>query len=194
MKKKLVFATNNAHKLLEVREILKDYLEVLSLQDIGCFEDIEETGSTLEENAKIKAEFIKSKYGYDCFADDTGLEVEALGGLPGVKSARYAGDENNSEANIKKLLSAMADYNNREARFRTVIALILGDEIHFFEGIVNGNILLEKKGDGGFGYDPVFSPNAYNGKSFAELGNEIKNDISHRSNAVKKLATYLIKN
>ncbi len=196
--KKIVFATNNQHKLDEIRSILGDMFEIVSLRDIGCHEDIPETGTTLEANARQKAEYIFEKYGLSCFADDTGLEVDALGGAPGVYSARYAGGEgHDSEANMQKLLSELGENNNRKARFRTVIALILSGvrseepcEVLFFEGIVNGNIAREKHGTEGFGYDPIFVPDGYD-KSFAELGMDIKNNISHRARAVKKLAEYL---
>ena len=172
--------------------------EIVSLRDIGCHEDIPETGTTLEANARQKAEYIFEKYGLSCFADDTGLEVDALGGAPGVYSARYAGGEgHDSEANMQKLLCELGENNNRKARFRTVIALILSEvrseepcEVLFFEGIVNGNIAREKHGTEGFGYDPIFVPDGYD-KSFAELGMDIKNNISHRARAVKKLAEYL---
>ena len=196
--KKIVFATNNQHKLDEIRSILGDLFEIVSLRDIGCHEDIPETGTTLEANARQKAEYIFEKYGLSCFADDTGLEVDALGGAPGVYSARYAGGEgHDSEANMQKLLCELGENNNRKARFRTVIALILSGarseepcEVLFFEGIVNGNIAREKHGTEGFGYDPIFVPDGYD-KSFAELGMDVKNNISHRERAVKKLAEYL---
>ena len=196
--KKIVFATNNQHKLDEIRSILGDMFEIVSLRDIGCHEDIPETGTTLEANARQKAEYIFEKYRLSCFADDTGLEVDALGGAPGVYSARYAGGEgHDSEANMQKLLCELGENNNRKARFRTVIALILSEvrseepcEVLFFEGIVNGNIAREKHGTEGFGYDPIFVPDGYD-KSFAELGMDIKNNISHRARAVKKLAEYL---
>lgn len=187
---KLVFATNNLHKLDEVRKITADYAEIVSLSDIDCHDDIPETGSTLEENALQKARYIKDKFGCDCFADDTGLEVEALGGAPGVFSARYAGDAHDSEANMRKLLSEMEGEENRKARFRTVIALILDGKEYMFEGIVNGIITKEKRGAEGFGYDPVFMPDGYT-KTFAELGDNVKNTISHRAEAVKKLSAFL---
>lgn len=195
---KIVFATNNQHKLQEIREILGDQFEILSLADIGCHEDIPETGNTLEANAHQKAEYIFDHYHIDCFADDTGLEVDALGGAPGVHSARYAeGTDHNSEANMAKLLRELGDNDNRKARFRTVISLIQmegGNPVcsreYQFEGIVEGRIDREKHGSEGFGYDPVFIPEGYD-KSFAELGEEIKNQISHRARAVKKLAEWL---
>lgn len=161
MKKKLVFATNNAHKLEEIRAILGDKVKVLSLKDIRCEADIPETADTLEGNAALKAEYIHAHYGMDCFADDTGLEVEALDGAPGVYSARYAGGEgHDSEANMKKLLAELKGKENRKAQFRTAICLIEGGEKHLFEGIVKGEIIREKKGSSGFGYDPVFVPEA----------------------------------
>lgn len=191
--KKLVFATNNAHKLEEIRAILGDKVEILSLNDINCHADIPETADTLQGNAALKAQYIYENYGLDCFADDTGLEVEALNGAPGIYSARYAGGEgHDSEANMKKLLSEMQDKDNRKARFRTVICLIEGGEEHFFEGIVNGSIIRERKGGAGFGYDPVFMPDGYS-ETFAEMGNDEKNKISHRARAVQKLCEYLNK-
>ena len=191
--KKLVFATNNAHKLEEIRAILGDKVEILSLNDINCHADIPETADTLQGNAALKAQYIYENYGLDCFADDTGLEVEALNGAPGIYSARYAGGEgHDSEANMKKLLSEMQDKENRKARFRTVIYLIEGGKEHFFEGIVNGSIIRERKGGAGFGYDPVFIPDGYS-ETFAEMGNDEKNKISHRARAVQKLCEYLNK-
>ncbi len=195
---KIVFATNNQHKLRELREILGDQFEILSLADIGCHEDIPETGNTLEANAHQKAEYVFDHYHIDCFADDTGLEVDALGGAPGVHSARYAeGTDHNSEANMDKLLRELGNNTNRQARFRTVISLIQmegGNPVcsreYQFEGSVEGRIGHEKHGNGGFGYDPLFIPEGYD-KSFAELGEEVKNQISHRARAVKKLAEWL---
>lgn len=192
MKKKLVFATNNAHKLEELRAILGGTIEILSLADINCHADIPETADTLEGNARQKSLFIYEHYGLDCFADDTGLEVECLNGAPGVYSARYAGDGHDSQANMEKLLVEMKDKTNRKARFRTVISLIEKGEEHQFEGIVNGRIIEQKKGDAGFGYDPIFQPDGYD-ETFAELGNEIKNKISHRARAVASLCEYLSK-
>lgn len=190
-KRKLVFATNNNHKLEEIRTILGQQIDVLSLKDINCHEDIPETAETLEGNALIKARFVYEHYHLDCFADDTGLEVEALNGAPGVYSARYAGGEgHDSEANMKKLLQEMQGKANRKARFRTVIAFIEGGDTHLFEGTVHGNITEEKQGDSGFGYDPIFRPDGFS-ETFAEMGNEAKNQISHRANAVKKLCEYL---
>lgn len=187
---KLVFATNNLHKLDEVRKITVGRAEIASLRDINCHDDIPETGSTLEENALQKARYIKDKFGLDCFADDTGLEVEALGGAPGVYSARYAGEAHDSEANMRKLLSEMDGKENRRARFRTAIALILDGKEYMFEGIVNGIITEYKRGTNGFGYDPVFMPDGYT-KTFAELGDNVKNAISHRAEAVRKLSAFL---
>ena len=190
---RIVFATNNQHKLSEIRQILGSRVEVLSLKDIGCNADIPETGSTLEENALQKAQYVYDNYHIDCFADDTGLEVDALGGAPGVYSARYAGGEgHDSEANMTKLLGELGENNNRRARFRTVIALIQQGEVHEFEGIVNGQIIRERRGGEGFGYDPIFQPDGYD-QTFAELGIEIKNQISHRARATQKLADYLLK-
>ena len=209
---KIVFATNNQHKLDEIRAILGPSFEVVSLADIGCHEDIPETGQTLEENALMKAQYIYDHYHVSCFADDTGLEVEALNGAPGVYSARYAsleavpadspqGLSHDSEANMARLLRELANNNNRKARFRTVIALIEKKDVcpcgctsiqvvHKFEGIVNGEIIRERRGGEGFGYDPIFQPDGYD-KTFAELGSDIKNSISHRARATQKLADYL---
>jgi len=190
---KLVFATNNTHKLDEIRAILGNKIEILSLNDIDCHDEIPETADTLEGNALQKAMYIKEHYGYDCFADDTGLEVSALGGAPGVHTARYAENtDHDSEANMNKLLKELEGKNDRSAQFRTVIALLLNGEQHLFEGIVKGDILTEKRGSEGFGYDPVFSPEQYS-ESFAELGAEVKNKISHRARAVAKLVEYLNK-
>ena len=190
---KLVFATNNKHKLQEVRDILGGSIEVLSLNDINCHDDIPETGTTLEENALIKARWISEKYGYDCFADDTGLEVEALDGAPGVYSARYAGEECDSQANMNKLLQNLTGKNNRNAQFRTVIALIINKEEILFDGAVKGVISEIKMGEAGFGYDPIFIPEGYS-VSFAQMGSEIKNSISHRYRATQKLSNYLNNN
>lgn len=191
-KMKIVFATNNKNKLREIRNILSEDFEIVSLADIGCNEDIPETGSTLEENAMQKAKYIYDKYNIDCFADDTGLEVDALNGMPGVHSARYAeGVGHDSEANMAKLLHNLDGKMNRTAKFRTVITLIRkGKKPMQFEGRIDGQITKEKHGTGGFGYDPIFMPSGYD-KSFAELGDEIKNGISHRARAVNKLADYL---
>lgn len=188
---KLVFATNNSHKLSEIRAILGQEMEILSLSDIGCHDDIPETADTLQGNALIKARWVKERYGYDCFADDTGLEVTALGGGPGVHTARYAyPDRHDPEANTQKLLASLQGETDRTAQFRTVIALILNGEEHLFEGIVRGEITTEKRGTEGFGYDPVFAPEDME-KTFAELGTDVKNTISHRARAVAKLAAFL---
>lgn len=193
MKKKLVFATNNAHKLEEIKNILGDKVEILSLADIDCHTDIPETADTLEGNARQKAMYVYTHYGMDCFADDTGLEVDALEGAPGVHSARYASEKgHDSQANMEKLLREMEEKNDRKAQFRTIISLIEKGEEKQFEGIVRGEILRERKGNAGFGYDPVFRPKGYD-KTFAELGNEIKNKISHRARAVAALCEYLSK-
>ena len=224
---RIVFATNNQHKLSEIRQILGSRVEVLSLKDIGCNVDIPETGSTLEENALQKAQYVYDHYHIDCFADDTGLEVDALGGAPGVYSARYAAigsapvaapspssssapsasapsaavgcaaavpqhKGHDSEANMARLLRELGENNNRHARFRTVIALIQHGEVHEFEGIVNGEIIRERRGGEGFGYDPIFQPDGYD-KTFAELGTDIKNQISHRARATAKLCDFLTK-
>lgn len=188
---KIVFATNNKHKLEEIKDILGKDFEIVSLAEIGCHEDIPETGLTLEENARQKSTYIVEHYNHDCFADDTGLEVDALNGEPGVHSARYAeGTDHDSEANMRKLLSKMSNVKKRTARFRTVISLIINGVEHQFEERVEGRIATEKHGTEGFGYDPIFIPEGYD-KSFAELGEEVKNQISHRARAVKKLAEYL---
>ena len=186
----LVFATNNAHKLEEVRQILGDRFKVLSLNDINCHEDIPETADTFQGNALQKARYVKEHYGYDCFADDTGLEVKALDGAPGVHSARYAGDHD-SEANMTKLLQELEKKSDRSAQFRTVIALILNGQEVLFEGIVTGQIATERHyGDGGFGYDPIFVPDGYT-ETFSQMSAQSKNLISHRGRAVRKLADYL---
>lgn len=191
IKRKLVFATNNAHKLSEICAIIGDKFEILSLNDIECFADIPETADTLEGNALQKAEYVYNNYGLDCFADDTGLEVDALGGRPGVHTARYAfPDRYDPEANTEKLLQELDGKENRRARFRTAIAYIRGGEKYLFEGVVEGEISTEKRGDKGFGYDPVFIPEN-TGETFAELGVEVKNQISHRARAVAKLCEYL---
>lgn len=187
---KMVVATNNAHKLKEIAAILGQEIELLSLKDIQCFADIPETADTLEGNARQKAMYIYENYGMDCFADDTGLEVEALGGAPGVFSARYAGEGHDSEANMQKLLKELAGKENRKAQFRTVICLIRNGKEHLFEGIVKGEIIQEKRGGEGFGYDPIFVPEGYD-LTFAELGDDVKNTISHRARAVEKLCQFL---
>lgn len=190
MKKKFVFATNNAHKLEEVMSILGNKIELLSLKDIECHDEIPETADTLEGNALLKARYIYERYHTDCFADDTGLEVEALHGAPGVYSARYAGNNHNSENNMRKLLEELKGVNNRNARFRTVFALIIDGKEHLFEGIVNGEIVSVRKGTSGFGYDPIFVPKGYT-QTFAEMGNAEKNKISHRAIATQKLCKFL---
>ena len=189
--KSLVFATNNKHKLQEVSEILGEQIKILTLKDIQCEEEIPETSDTIQGNAHQKANYIYTKYQVDCFADDTGLEVEALDGAPGVYSARYAGTAHDSQANRQKLLNEMRDKENRNAQFRTAILLILDGKKHLFEGTVKGTITHTEKGADGFGYDSVFIPEGYD-KTFAELGEEIKNKISHRAEAVKKLAKFLL--
>lgn len=192
--KKIVFATNNKNKLAEIREMLAGTgFEVLSLADIGCHDDISETAATLEGNALQKANYVYNKYATPCFADDTGLEVDALGGEPGVYSARYAGGEgHDSEANMAKLLAELGGNSDRRARFRTVIALIEGgqEEPKLFEGIVTGEITADRRGGEGFGYDPIFRPDGH-AETFAEMGHEMKNKISHRARAVAKLVEYL---
>lgn len=191
MKKDIVFATNNPHKLEEVRSILGGSLRVRSLEEIGCHDDIPETADTLEGNALIKARWVKERYGYDCFADDTGLMVDALGGEPGVLSARYAGPQCCSEDNIDKLLGRLEGQTQRDAHFSTVIALVCDGATHTFEGRVDGSIASARRGQGGFGYDPVFI-SAETGLSFAEMTPEAKNAISHRGKAVRLLADYLL--
>ncbi len=186
---KLVFATNNLHKLAEVRAILKNH-QILSLQDIGCFEDIPETKNTIKGNAIQKALYVAEKYGYYCFADDTGLEVAVLNGEPGVYSARYAGRDCNSVDNINKLLKAMKGKTNRIAQFKTVVALTTSSQTKTFTGVCKGKILTELHGKNGFGYDPIFLPDGFN-KSFAEMQQQEKSAISHRGKAVKQLINYL---
>ena len=187
----IVFATNNAHKLEEVRQILGADITVKSLAEIDCHDDIPETSDTLEGNALQKARWVKERYGYDCFADDTGLMVDAIDGAPGVYSARYAGEHCSPEDNIIKLLGELEGEINRKAHFSTVIALLLGDEIHTFSGTVHGSIATERHGTGGFGYDPVFIADE-TGMAFAEMSAEAKNAISHRGRAVRKLASFLL--
>lgn len=187
---KLVFATNNSHKLDEIRKIAGDCFEILSLNDINCHADIPETGNTFDANAFIKAKYVKENFGYDCFADDTGLEVEALNGAPGVYSARYAGEDCNPQNNMHKLLEEMKGATNRKAAFKTVIALILDNETYYFEGKIDGRIIEEKRGEHGFGYDPIFIPDGYD-ETFAELGEETKNTISHRALATQQLLKFL---
>jgi XTP/dITP diphosphohydrolase len=187
---KLVFATNNLNKLKEVQEMLPDTIELLSLKDINCFDEIDETETTLEGNAKLKADYITTKFGFNCFADDTGLEVESLDGKPGVYSARFAGEPANSENNMQKLLVDLEHKKNRKAQFRTAISLNINDQKFIFEGICNGEVLTKKHGEKGFGYDPIFKPEGFN-KSFAEMTSEEKNTISHRGIAVQKLVAFL---
>lgn len=187
----IVFASNNKHKLEEVTDILSSKYYVVSLAEIGCFDDIPETSDTLEGNALLKARHVFDKYHIDCFADDTGLEVEALSGRPGVYSARYAGEGCSYQDNVNKLLAEMEGITNRRARFRTVIALIAGNQVRYFEGVVNGSISTEKKGNSGFGYDPVFIPDGYD-QTFAEMTAGLKNTISHRALAVGNLAKALL--
>lgn len=187
----IVFATNNKHKLDEIRQIAGDRISILSLADIGCRDDIPEDGLTLEENALIKARWVKEKYGYDCFADDTGLEVESLNGEPGVRSARYASEEgHDSQANMKLLLKNLEGKSNRDARFRTVIALIKDNEEKLVEGVVEGTIIEKGRGKDGFGYDPIFQPTGFD-ITFAEMDPAQKNAISHRGRAMKKLLPLL---
>jgi len=187
---KLVFATHNEHKLNEVQRMLPKEITLLTLDEIGCFEDIPETSNTIEGNAIQKALYIKEKYGYDTFADDTGLEVAALDNAPGVYSARYAGEAKNNEANIDLLLANMKDKQERQAQFKTIFALCLGEDLHTFEGIVRGEITHERKGEGGFGYDAVFLPEGYT-DTFAQMSADQKNSISHRGRALQKLSTFL---
>ena len=187
---KICFATNNPKKIEEVKAALGDRFEIVSLKDIGCLEELPETGDTLEHNAFQKAKYVKEHFGVDCFADDTGLEVDALEGEPGVYSGRYAGEPRSDERNIDLLLKNLGETSLRSARFKTVIALLLGEEEYKFEGIAEGEILRERTGEGGFGYDPVFLPKGYS-KSFAELSLAEKNQISHRGKAVSELITFL---
>lgn len=189
---KLVFATNNLNKLKEIQEILSNSIEILSLKDINCFDEIDETETTLEGNAKLKADYITNKFGYNCFADDTGLEVESLDGKPGVYSARFAGEPANSENNMQKLLSELENKSNRKSQFRTVVSLNINDENFLFEGICKGDILHQKQGKKGFGYDPIFKPEGYD-ISFAEMSSTTKNKISHRGIAIQKLVDFLNK-
>ena len=186
----LVFATNNHNKLIEVQQLLPDTIKLLSLSDIGCNEEIPETAETLAGNAQLKADYVTQRYGYDCFADDTGLAVDALNGAPGVYSARYAGEDCTPEDNIQKLLAELINRDNRVALFSTVIALNLNGRQYVFEGICKGEILKEKHGKGGFGYDPIFKPTGY-AASFAEMTLAEKGKISHRGKAVAKLVEFL---
>ncbi len=186
----LVFATNNPNKISEIQSMLPDSIQIISLDSIGCFEEIEETAATIEENAILKANYITQKYGYNCFADDTGLEVESLDNAPGVFSARYAGDQKNSLDNMNKLLLNLKGKSNRNARFKTVICLNLNGNQHLFTGICKGKITSEKSGNGGFGYDPIFCPDGFS-ETFAELSLKIKNEISHRAKATKSLINFI---
>ena len=187
---KLVFATNNLNKLKEVQEMLPSSIELLSLKDINCFDEIEETETTLEGNAHLKADYITQKFGFNCFADDTGLEVESLGGKPGVYSARFAGEPSNSENNMHKLLVDLETKTNRKAQFRTAVSLNINEKKFLFEGICTGEILTKKQGEKGFGYDPIFKPEGFN-QSFAKMTSEEKNKISHRGIAIEKLVKFL---
>jgi len=187
---KLVFASNNLNKIKEIQSILNGSIQLLSLEEIGCYEEIPETADTIEGNAILKADYVTEKYGYDCFADDTGLEVASLNGEPGVYSARYAGEQKNADDNMNKLLDALKDQSDRSAQFKTVIALNLNGRQHLFTGIAKGGITLNKTGDHGFGYDPIFQPESYK-ETFAELPSEIKNKISHRAKATQQLIDFL---
>ncbi|EHO09953.1 rdgB/HAM1 family non-canonical purine NTP pyrophosphatase [Myroides odoratimimus CCUG 12901] len=189
---KLVFASNNKNKIKEIRNQLPDTIEILSLEDIGCNIDIPETADTIEGNAKLKADFVKRHYGYDCFADDSGLEVDALNGAPGVYSARYAGEQKNDNDNIDKLLEVLQKEENRKANFKTVICLNLHTETYYFTGIIDGQLLRERQGTEGFGYDPIFVADGMD-KSFAEIDINAKNAISHRGKAVRQLVDFLLK-
>lgn len=187
---KLVFASNNQNKIKEIQQLVSNTIEILSLKDINCTEDIPETGLTIEENAILKANYISERYGYDCFADDSGLEIDFLNGAPGVYSARYAGDDKNDANNIQKVLTELADSNNRKANFKTVICLNIGSEQHLFTGIINGKIINDCIGNNGFGYDPIFVPDGYD-TTFAQMTIEEKSTISHRAKAVNKLIHFL---
>jgi XTP/dITP diphosphohydrolase len=190
---KIVFATNNTNKILEIQSMLPESIEIISLESIGCHEDIPETADTIEENAIMKANYVTEKYGYDCFADDTGLEVDALNGEPGVFSARYAGEQRSAEDNMTLLLLNLEDKTNRKAQFKTVITLNLKGKQFLFTGIARGEITLERSGNQGFGYDPVFRPENYK-ETFAQLSLETKNKISHRGKATVELISFLNKN
>ena len=189
---KLVFASNNKNKIQEIQALVPNTIQIISLEDIGCTEDIPETADTIEGNAILKANYVTEKYGYDCFADDTGLEVEVLNGAPGVYSARYAGEQKDANDNMDKLLSELKDKSNRKANFKTVIALNLNGKQNLFTGIINGKIIEEKIGTNGFGYDPIFVADGFE-KTFAELTMEEKSTISHRGIAVKELILFLQK-
>ena len=187
---KIVFASNNKNKIQEIQSMLPEKIQIISLESIGCFEEIPETANTIEGNAIMKANYISQKYGFDCFADDTGLEVDSLNGQPGVYSARFAGEQRNADDNMNKLLIDLTDQSNRNAHFKTVIALNFKGKQYLFTGIASGEIILEKMGSGGFGYDPIFKPSGYE-NTFAELSLEIKNEISHRGKATKLLFEFL---
>ena len=187
---KIVFASNNKNKILEIQSMLPESIQIVSLESIGCLEEIPETSETIEGNAILKANYVTENYGFDCFADDTGLEVEALNGEPGVYSARYAGEQRNADDNMNKLLDELANKTNRTAQFKTVIALNLNGKQYLFEGIASGEIITEKIGLGGFGYDPIFKPTNYD-ETFAQLSLEVKNEISHRGKATKALLDFL---
>lgn len=187
---KLVFATNNKNKIKEIKHLIGNSIELLSLDDIGCFEEIPETADTIEGNAIQKAEYVYKNYGYNCFADDTGLEIEVLNGEPGVYSARYAGEQKNPEDNMNKALKNLENESNRSARFKTVMALIINGELNCFEGIVNGEITRVKSGNEGFGYDPIFKPDGFT-TTYSEMSIEAKNTMSHRAIATRKLTNYL---
>ena len=187
---KIVFASNNKNKIQEIQSMLPESIQIVSLESIGCFEEIPETADTIEGNAILKANFVTQKYGFDCFADDTGLEVEALKGKPGVYSARYAGEQRNADDNMNKLMGELLDKSNRNAQFKTVIALNFEGKQYLFTGIASGEITSEKMGTGGFGYDPIFKPSGYE-NTFAEISLEVKNEISHRGKATKALLEFL---
>jgi len=187
---KIVFASNNKNKIFEIQSMLPESIQIVSLESIGCLEEIPETSETIEGNAILKANYVTQNYGFDCFADDTGLEVEALNGEPGVYSARYAGEQRNADDNMNKLLDELADKTNRRAQFKTVIALNVNGKQYLFEGIASGEIINEKIGLGGFGYDPIFKPTNYD-ETFAQLSLEVKNEISHRGKATKALLDFL---
>jgi XTP/dITP diphosphohydrolase len=187
---KLVFASNNKNKIKEFQQQLPATIEILSLEDIGCYEEIAETAETIEGNSILKANYVTEKYGYDCFADDTGLEVEALNGAPGVFSARYAGEQKSAEDNMSKLLDALSNQSNRNAQFKTVVTLNLNGKQHLFTGIARGEITLTKIGSEGFGYDPIFQPEGHQ-ETFAQLSVELKNEISHRGKATQQLLHFL---
>lgn len=188
----LVFASNNKNKIKEIQQLLPSSIQILSLEDIGCHEEIPETADTIEGNAILKADYVTQKYGYNCFADDTGLEVEALNGEPGVYSARYSGEQKNADDNMNKLLDKLSEHQNRNAHFKTVIALNYNGEQHLFTGIAKGKITLEKSGNQGFGYDPIFQPEGFK-ETFAELPMETKNQISHRGKATQMLISFFKK-